>query len=622
MTEGPYESDPQRWADRVLVALAARDRGAREQAVLRAVAVRFADRFHPLDREYQGGRPYWHQRTLDALGALRDDGLLREDDGWRVTDAGRAAVPAAQARLAEDPEPPHAAPVPTVEPGAGDDTDLPGPGPSASLVAGVITPPLRSRRDRRRSALATEDDESMPVMIELNLTYRSGVTGAFRALRDLWEEVTGDRDVTRLAEEYATGTLSMNQVKRLVAADAVPIFWPDRAVKRVWPDFQVRRQIDASAVTVKADAAQRSFRADGAGIVWAVVDSGIDATHPHFAAYHTLDDPAVADLHRSFTAGPEPTPDGALVDEDGHGTHVAAIIAGGLREWDGDESRVYVTTSAYNVDNPREPLRAPRHVADAKQALAGMAPRARLVSLKVLGGGGPLESRVSRVIAALAYVREVNAGSQKVQRIHGVNLSLGYDFDPTWFACGASPLCQEVDKLVRTGVLVVVAAGNSGFGTLNPLLSTVSQFGLPMTINDPGNAARALTVGSTHRDAPHAYGVSYFSSKGPTGDGRQKPDLVAPGERIASAAAGQLRAAVSVPAELVDPAVYVEESGTSMAAPHVSGVAAAFLSVRREFLGRPDEVKEILTASATPLGRDRAFEGAGLVDLMRALQSV
>jgi serine protease AprX len=143
-----------------------------------------------------------------------------------------------------------------------------------------------------------------------------------------------------------------------------------------------------------------------------------------------------------------------------------------------------------------------------------------------------------------------------------------------------------------------------------------------MTINDPGNAERAITVGATHRDAPHAYGVSYFSSKGPTGDGRRKPDLVAPGERITSAAAGAMREAVELAPGQEKAAVYVEETGTSMAAPHVSGVVAAFLSVRREFVGRPDVVKDIFTESATSLGRDPTFEGRGLVDLMRALQAV
>jgi hypothetical protein len=59
-----------------------------------------------------------------------------------------------------------------------------------------------------------------------------------------------------------------------------------------------------------------------------------------------------------------------------------------------------------------------------------------------------------------------------------------------------------------------------------------------------------------------------------------------------------------------------------MAAPHVSGVIAAFLSIRGEFRGEPEKVKEIFTSTATDLGRDRYFQGTGLVDLMRAIQSV
>jgi serine protease AprX len=59
-----------------------------------------------------------------------------------------------------------------------------------------------------------------------------------------------------------------------------------------------------------------------------------------------------------------------------------------------------------------------------------------------------------------------------------------------------------------------------------------------------------------------------------------------------------------------------------MAAPHVSGAVAAFLSIRREFILQPEEVKRIFMQSATSLSRERYFEGSGLIDLMRAIQSV
>jgi subtilisin family serine protease len=146
---------------------------------------------------------------------------------------------------------------------------------------------------------------------------------------------------------------------------------------------------------------------------------------------------------------------------------------------------------------------------------------------------------------------------------------------------------------------------------------------MDLTINDPGNAELAITVGSTHRDMPHIYGVSFFSSKGPTGDGRAKPDLVAPGEKILSCAAGRKLADANLSQiNMENTAVYVEDSGTSMAAPHVSGVIAAFLSVRREFIGQPERVKEIFLSSATDLQRTPYFQGRGLVDLMRSIQSV
>jgi len=101
-----------------------------------------------------------------------------------------------------------------------------------------------------------------------------------------------------------------------------------------------------------------------------------------------------------------------------------------------------------------------------------------------------------------------------------------------------------------------------------------------------------------------------------------KPDLVAPGEKIVSCAVGSKKAAyIRKMGEDVD-VCYGQESGTSMAAPHVSGAIAAFLSIRREYIGQAERVKEIFTGSATNLNRDPYFQGKGLLDLMRAIQSV
>jgi hypothetical protein len=136
---------------------------------------------------------------------------------------------------------------------------------------------------------------------------------------------------------------------------------------------------------------------------------------------------------------------------------------------------------------------------------------------------------------------------------------------------------------------------------------------MDLSIGDPGNLEEGITVGSVHKLNPHTYGVSYFSSRGPTADGRMKPDLVAPGERILSAAH---TAAADATAEKD---LYVEMSGTSQAAPHVSGLLAGFLSVRREFIGYPDRVKRILLDHCTDLERDRYIQGHGMPNLVKML---
>ena len=387
-----------------------------------------------------------------------------------------------------------------------------------------------------------------------------------------------------------------------------------RAIFRIWPDFKVKSLLVKTVSTVKADAAHSSFSALGEGVVWAVVDSGVDKTHPHFVEHDNLNLGTKLN-HYDFT-GENPTQqpesgDSALKDDAGHGTHVAGIIAGKLAG--PAKSGVVKAVGRRWSENGATELLTEQH-----DSISGMAPKCKIVSMKVLDATG--NGRTSAVIQALEQIQEINGYGRRVL-IHGVNLSVGYDFEPEWFACGQSPLCVEVDRLVRSGVVVVVAAGNTGYGVQSSDARGNVASGLPLSINDPGNAELAITVGSTHRDMPHTYGVSYFSSKGPTGDGRAKPDLLAPGEKILSCAAGAMRdeAVNEMPDAKFD---YLEQSGTSMAAPHVSGVVAAFLSVRREFIGQPEKVKDIFIKSATDLNRDRYFQGSGLVDLMRAIQSV
>jgi serine protease AprX len=487
-------------------------------------------------------------------------------------------------------------------------------------------PPLVDIRPRR-----------FEIIIDLNLEHPRGRQEARQWVLDHIEEAKRVADVRDAGQEihpekdnpnsqYLFARLEARAIQALVELDLAEakkeaeqrrsatdnptlraaVDWRQcRAIFHIWPDFEVSTCITKSIATVKADAAQQSFSSRGSGITWAVLDSGIQHDHPHFRAWGNVD--PFSPLHRDFTVDGE----GPFADKNGHGTHVAGIIAGEWRvppgtperEWPIAVSR-YLKKDADDVEYQETRL----------AAICGMAPQCKLVSLRVLDDAG--KGSVSNLIAAIAHVQEVNGYGRRLI-IHGVNMSLGYNFEPEWFACGQSPLCVEVDRLAKTGVVVVVAAGNTGYGTLKSSIGATSA-GMALTINDPGNADLAITVGSTHRDMPHVYGVSYFSSKGPTGDGRMKPDLVAPGERIVSCATGTLKqdGAKGRPCD------YVETSGTSMAAPHVSGVIAAFLSVRGEFIGRADRLKEIFVSTATDLRRDRSFQGAGLVDLMRAIQSV
>ncbi|MER7580569.1 S8 family serine peptidase [Kitasatospora sp. NPDC097691] len=511
-----------------------------------------------------------------------------------------------------------------------------------------------------RAVEEVDPEQQVPMLIELNLRYPGGLQAVRDEFYALWERYAG-RSRGQWPDEVTSGShvqpevppglalvapklyqtvLSRGDLSELVEDDRRSAARTGRppTVFRVWPDYLLLPQIDRSAPTVKANAAWRAYDARGSGVVWAVIDSGIDATHPHFSGLELaaegrgedLPQGRTSGLHRDFSflvnpddpaaqppgAAADRAPASPLVDDSGHGTHVAGIIAGCTP--DGMTPR---------VATPDEPGDGGFVARAGAERLSGMAPACELVSIKVmrLSSQGTYVTSSSAVIRALTYLRtEVNV-DPAVLRVHGVNMSLGCEWRPDQYAAGQSPLCQAVGQVVASGVVVVVSAGN--FGARSTPRDTANTSAVMGSITEPAHTEDCIAVGSTHREAPHAFGVTWTSGKGPTLDGRMKPDVVAPGEWIASAASGKVRATAGltpapgapVPESLL---TYAEQSGTSMAAPHVSGVIAAFLSARPEFIGRPQQVKSLLTASATDLGRERYAQGAGLVDLMRMLANV
>ena len=370
-------------------------------------------------------------------------------------------------------------------------------------------------------------------------------------------------------KRYIAANLTRSQTELLAVKGGVH----SKSVERIWRNSAKQAYLDVSVDTLQARTAHTGYNARGKGIEWAVLDTGITARHPHFELFDNI-------LFQYNCTKRGPLKHGLAKDEHGHGTHVAGIIAGYYDRIPGD-----------------------------KRVFSSLAPESKLHIYKVLDHNGNGED--AWIIKALDHIADVNDAAGKA-RIQGVNLSLGGNFDPSVFGCGHSPLCNELRRLWRQGVVVVLAAGNEGYAVLQSEGGAVHA-NMALSIGDPANLEEAIAVGSVHKERPHTYGVSYFSSRGPTADGRQKPDLVAPGERINSC-----RHDFRKTGKAADD-FYVAMSGTSMAAPHVSGLIASFLSARREFIGYPDTIKELLLASCIDLKRDRPQQGAGMPNLTKML---
>ena len=390
--------------------------------------------------------------------------------------------------------------------------------------------------------------------------------------------------------------------------------------------------LDRSVPAVKADAAQSLFRVMCDRIVWGVIDSGIDGSHP---ALQMIDEQATTDPeHPVFVSRVKKTFDFTRIREivtsevDDVEPAVLAELAAGAGLDIGSAKACLERISA-DAENRRPinwadvekliTLKTPKaptnphgtHVAGiigadgdfAGSVYSGMCPDIRLYDFRVIGK--TTADTEFAVIAALQYIRYINERHNYIT-VHGVNLSLSIPHNVRNYACGRTPVCNECERLVESGVVVVAAAGNRGYQKFQTVDGPFENYAA-FSITDPGNGEGVITVGSTHGNWPQTYGISFFSSRGPTGDGRLKPDLVAPGERVHST--------------VLDHG-WAPESGTSMAAPHVSGAAAMLLARYEELIGQPRRVKQILCASATDLGRERSFQGHGMLDVLRAFQSI
>ncbi|MEN8106700.1 MAG: S8 family peptidase [Pseudomonadota bacterium] len=379
---------------------------------------------------------------------------------------------------------------------------------------------------------------------------------------------------------------------------------PMRLIERVTKNREASVAVTRSRTTIKADAVQRLFESSCKNIAWAIVDSGIDATHPAFQ-----EPPGPPALPEASQSRIRATYDFTRVRE------ALSLVTGG--ELDGRVSSggevnwSKIIEEGIRVEHNAS-YRKPKsdhgtHVAGILGAkwperdLQGICPDIGLYDFRVLGDNGRGDE--FSIVAALQFIRWINERARRTV-IAGVNLSFSIPHDVANYSCGWTPVCAEADRLVRSGVVVVAAAGNSGY--MGAAHATGTEYH-NISVTDPGNTDRVITVGSTHRTDPHRHGVSFFSGRGPTADGRLKPDLVAPGEAIDG----------PIPGEEIR-----TMDGTSQAAPHVSGAAALLMARYRELIGAPERVKELLVSSATDLARDPTFQGSGVVDVLRAMQSL
>ena len=446
----------------------------------------------------------------------------------------------------------------------------------------------------------------------------------------LWQaeaSVSDEKGLNQLADLPAKSVAARLQRLLFAIKDAkIPV----KEQGTIWQVSLNRTAVPAlqrSIPAVKGDAARTLFKVNCENIRWAVLDSGIDGGHPAFRSYpakgkktaqsriiEAYDFRNIREIVNLDNANIQDRP-GRLKDllaDRKLDKKLAIKNLQQLAEDAGNDRPILweLVKDFIKIDPTSEPTGSHgTHVAgiigaSGKNGEAdGMCPDIKLLDFRVLSK--TLEDTEFAIIAALQFIRYLNERSGYIA-VHGANLSLSISHDVRNFACGRTPICNECERLVNNGVVVVAAAGNRGYQSFETHEGAFESYAA-FSITDPGNADGVITVGATHRFRPHTYGVSFFSSRGPTGDGRLKPDIVAPGERIRSCMSG---------------GEWGELDGTSMAAPHVSGAAAMLIARYSELIAQPREIKRILCETATDLEREHSFQGNGMLDVLRAFQKI
>ena len=334
----------------------------------------------------------------------------------------------------------------------------------------------------------------------------------------------------------------------------------------VFPDVSVRASLSESVKIIRASEVWQPAQGlglDGTGTTIGIIDTGVDYTHP--------------DLGGCFGAGCKVVGGYDFVDNDtnpmddhGHGTHVAATAAG---------------NGTYRDSN------------GVSHPLPGVAPGAKIYAYKVLSASGSGWS--SDVIAAIERCADPNLDGDFLDHLDVCSLSLGSSGNPD------DPTSLAIDLASKNGVVFTVSAGNSG-----PAAGTV---GSPGTSREAITVAAACKPGSASGECPGS-SIATFSSRGPIPNFPQvlKPDVAAPGVDICAARFGSFASG----SECKD-TVHIAISGTSMAAPHVAGLAAIIRQANPSLT--PADVKAIIIGTASDLGDDATAQGAGMIDAVAAV---